>query len=75
MYFADHGPPHVHVAYQGQEALVGLDDGQRLEGQLPRRAEALVRQWCLEHRQALQGNGVRAQSLRALSRIPGADHD
>ncbi len=22
MYFADHGPPHVHIEYQGHEGLV-----------------------------------------------------
>jgi hypothetical protein len=75
MYFADHGPPHVHVEYQGNEALVAVDDGRILEGCLPRRAAALVRQWCLEHRPALQENWERAQSLQPLSRIPGADHD
>ncbi len=26
-YFADHGPPHIHVDYQGHEALVAIADG------------------------------------------------
>ena len=49
MYFAELGPPHVHVAYQGWEALVAIMDGRILQGGLPRRAQALVRQWCLDH--------------------------
>ena len=31
MYFADHGPPHIHVEYQGQEALIDITSGWRLD--------------------------------------------
>lgn len=31
MYFADHGPPHIHVEYQGHEALVAIVDGAILQ--------------------------------------------
>lgn len=75
MYFADHAPAHIHVEYQGHEALVAISDGRILEGRLPRRAAALVRLWCLEHAHALLDNWQRAQALRPLNRIPGADHD
>ena len=75
MYFADHGPPHVHVDYQGQEALVAIVDGGILQGGLPKRAKALVRQWCLDHHLELEQNWMEAQALRSLVRIPGADND
>ena len=75
MYFADHGPPHIHVEYQGHEGLVGIDDGVLLEGQLPARAQALVRQWCLDHRLELDENWRKAQALLPLNRISGADND
>lgn len=26
MYFADHGPPHFHASYGGDEALVSIDN-------------------------------------------------
>ena len=42
MYYADHPPAHVHVAYQGHEALVALEDGKVIEGGLPRRVAAVV---------------------------------
>ncbi|HEX5755945.1 MAG TPA: DUF4160 domain-containing protein [Arenimonas sp.] len=45
MYFDDHEPPHVHVEYQGHEALIALSDGSVLEGMLPRRAADIVRRW------------------------------
>ncbi len=75
MYFDDHAPPHVHVEYQGQEALVAIEDGNIVKGALPRRAQALVRQWCIDHRDELMQNWDRAQALQPLSRIPGADND
>jgi hypothetical protein len=75
MYFSDHGPPHVHVEYQGHEALISISDGSVVQGELPRRALALVKQWCLDHRAALEQNWANAQALKPLSRIPGADND
>lgn len=44
MYFADHAPAHIHVEYQGHEALVAIADGTIIQGELPKRAHALVRQ-------------------------------
>jgi hypothetical protein len=75
MYFADHGPAHVHVAYQGHEALVAIETGEVIEGSLPRRAAALVRQWCLDHQPELAQNWANAQALLPLNRVPGADND
>jgi hypothetical protein len=43
MYFADHSPPHIHVEYQGHEALIAIADGSLMDGELPRRALTLVR--------------------------------
>ena len=75
MYFADHAPPHIHVEYQGHEALIALADGAVLQGTLPRRAHALVRQWCIDHQAELAQNWANAQALKPLNRIPGADND
>jgi len=75
MYFADHGPPHIHVEYQGHEALIAIADGRILEGELPRRARSLVAQWCVDHRSELEQNWSKAQALLPLSKIPGADND
>jgi hypothetical protein len=75
MYFANHPPPHIHVEYQGHEALVALADGAIIQRELPRRAQALVQQWCLDHHAVLEQNWANAQALRPLHRIPGADND
>lgn len=40
MYFLDnkrHNAPHIHVKYQDREAVVGIPEGNLLEGALPPR--------------------------------------
>jgi hypothetical protein len=75
MYFADHAPPHIHVEYQGREALVTIRDGEIVQGALPKRAHLLVKQWCLDHSEELAQNWHNAQALLPLFRIAGADND
>lgn len=75
MYFGDHGPPHIHVSYQGFEALVSIADGRVIDGRLPARAVAMVKWWCLDRRTLLEQNWARAQALLPLFTIPGADRD
>jgi len=67
--------PHFHVEYQGHEVLVAIKDGSIVQGSLPRRAHAIVRQWCVDHQAELEQNWAKAQALQPLSRIPGADND
>ena len=45
MYFRDnqrHNLPHVHVRYQGQEAVIAIEEGKVLEGSLPSRQLRMV---------------------------------
>ena len=56
MYWFDmqrHHVPHFHVRYQGAEAVFRLD-GTRLEGDLGRRVDRLVADWCAERSQELR---------------------
>jgi hypothetical protein len=36
MHWRDHAPPHIHVLYQGFEAIVAIDTGAVVGGRLPR---------------------------------------
>jgi Domain of unknown function (DUF4160) len=75
MYFDDHPPPHFHAAYQGFEAYVRIEDGEVLEGKLPRKAARIVRQWALDHRDELMANWARGEALLPMEMIVGADAD
>lgn len=75
MYHDEHPPPHFHASCQGLEAFVAISDGEVLHGRLPRRAVRTVRQWALDHREALMANWERGEMLLPMEMIPGADAD
>lgn len=75
MWHDDHPPPHIHVEYQGFEALVVIRTGELSEGRLPRKAAAIVKEWCLAHQQELLANWARAERFEPMERIAGADQD
>ena len=45
MFFNDHPPPHFHARYGEFEATIEIATLEILEGELPRRALNLVREW------------------------------
>ena len=69
MYFADHNPPHFHAIYAEHEALIRIDDGGTIRGDLPRTAARLVEQWRTLHHDELLANWLLAQEPAALSGI------
>lgn len=75
MWHDDHPPPHIHVEYQGFEALVDIASGEVSEGELPRKVAGIVKEWCQVHQAELQDNWQRAQRFEPLDRIQGADRD
>lgn len=69
MYFDDHGPPHFHAAYGGEEAVVGIDALAVLHGHLPPRAQGLVVEWASLHQAELREAWERAKNLEPLKKI------
>jgi hypothetical protein len=56
MWHDDHPPPHIHVEYQGFEALVTIETGLVSNGELPRKVAGIMRDWCLLHQKELLDN-------------------
>ena len=56
MYFlqSEHNPPHVHAMYNDDVAAIDFMTGKVLEGYLPPKALALVREWVDLHRNELK---------------------
>lgn len=52
MFTNDHPPPHFHARYAEHTAKYSLD-GARIEGELPPRADRLVREWAGLHQHEL----------------------
>ena len=55
MYFtqAEHNPPHIHAVFGDDTAEITIQDGILLEGHLPPKALAMVREWIALHRDDL----------------------
>ncbi len=75
MWHDDHPPPHIHVEYQGFEALVDVQTGKIREGRLPHKAAAIVEEWCIRHRVELLANWEHGEKYEPMERIQGADQD
>ena len=59
MYLLDnkhHNLPHIHAKYADFEASVGIDEGEILAGNLPRKQLRLVQAWIELHRDELLAN-------------------
>ncbi len=56
MFFRDnrrHNLPHIHVRYQGEEAVLNIDDGSVIDGNLPRKQLRMVQAWIEIHKEEL----------------------
>ena len=69
MFFNDHAPPHFHALYQGEQALISIEELRVIRGSLPRRALGLVLDWAEIHRAELRDNWTKARADVPLSRI------
>lgn len=69
MFIGDHNPPHFHVYYDGELALIAIKDGQLLKGSLPPQAKRLVKQWLELHRDELLDNWNRLSNSESAVNI------
>jgi hypothetical protein len=59
MYYFDnrqHKVPHIHVKYQGEEAVFSIPDGEILEGSMKTNKRKLVEAWILIHEDELMAD-------------------
>jgi hypothetical protein len=56
MYYNDHPPPHFHVRYNQQKAIIDIETLSILEGKISPRILGLVREWAAIHKTELMQN-------------------
>jgi hypothetical protein len=58
MYYApkEHNPPHIHVYYQENRAIVNILTGEVMEGELSVRNNRLIQAWIEIHKEELVAN-------------------
>ena len=69
LFYNDHGKPHFHVQYGEFQATVLIESGDVLEGHLPARALAFVREWLSLHRIELGEAWTACREKRQPGRI------
>jgi hypothetical protein len=69
MFYDDKHSPHFHVVYAEYRALVSIEDGSILAGDLPSRAYQLVLEWLALHRAELKTNWESTRKKKPLREI------
>lgn len=73
MFYREHGVPHFHAEYQGQQATFTFD-GELLAGTLRSgTARQLISEWAMAHRAELDANWHRIKAGEPLERIAPLD--
>lgn len=71
MYFSqsEHGIPHFHAVYGEYNAVFDIQTLEMLEGDLPVRAQRLVKEWSTQYQQEL----LRMWNNNEFKRLPGLE--
>lgn len=72
MYFFDnrrHKMPHIHVQYQGEEAVISIPDGVVLEGNIRGNKLKLVQAWIEIHKDELMADWQLASQGQPIFKI------
>ena len=69
MFYNDHPPPHFHVRYGRQKAIVSIETLAVIEGSLSPRVLGLVVEWARLHRDELRQDWQRAERHEPLKPI------
>lgn len=69
MFFNDHNPPHFHTKYGECKAEIDIRTLGILNGWLPPKAQALMIEWALAHREELLNDWQLAREHKPLNNI------
>ena len=53
IYYKEHNPPHIHVSYGEYVSEIRIDNLEVLEGNLPKRALKIAKEWITIHQKEL----------------------
>jgi len=69
MYYNDHPPPHFHVRYGTQKAIIEIETLSLLAGELSPRVRGMVIEWATLHQTELLQNWELARENMPLEKI------
>ncbi|MEN0051849.1 MAG: DUF4160 domain-containing protein, partial [Bacteroidota bacterium] len=53
LFFKDHAPPHFHTSIAEFKAIISIEDGGILEGELPKNKKKEILSWAAENKEIL----------------------
>ncbi len=65
MYFKEHGIPHFHAVYGEYNGVFDIETIEMMEGDLPRRAQRMIREWAQQYQSDLL-NMWKSQKIKKL---------
>jgi hypothetical protein len=69
IYYGDHAPPHFHVTYGSEKALIAIETLALVGGSLPPRALGLVVEWATIHQKELEEAFRKAAAMEEPKKI------
>ncbi|RJP30178.1 MAG: DUF4160 domain-containing protein [Candidatus Omnitrophota bacterium] len=70
MYHNEHPPPHFHVRYAEQKAIIDIYNLRLIEGYLSPRVYGLVMEWAFLYQKDLVDNWERGRENSLMQKIP-----
>jgi hypothetical protein len=70
MFFDDHPPPHFHVEYGSEKAVLDIRTLIVMRGSLSPRAHGLVIEWASQHQSELLDLWERSSKNQSLYKVP-----
>lgn len=68
-FMREHNPPHFHAIYGEYNAEISIQTGEMIEGDLPKKAQELVKEWWNEHRTEIEN----MWNTKTLTKLPPLD--
>lgn len=69
MYFKEHGAPHFHAIYGEFNGVYDIQSSEIIEGDLPSRADRMVRDWA----QSYQSELLEMWKTQQFKQLPGLE--
>lgn len=69
MYFKDHGVPHFHALYGEYNGVFEIHSLEMIEGDLPNRAQKLVKEWAAMYK----GDLLEMWEKQQFKKLPGLE--
>jgi len=69
MYFKEHGVPHFHALYGEYNAVFKIDTLEMIEGDLPQRAQKMIREWAEKYKSDL----IEIWKTQKFKKLPGLE--